>query len=460
MEDGERTTVASFRGSQSLVRLHPSMAQHLKVAVGTECTCSFGKTLVRATVWYDGTISPSQVEVSSGLADRLHMSAYVEGNVTATIGVKRIVFGPLLGILCNPIWNAKLEFLRNQKQLPVLEKLSQFAVEEDTACFIFGLNDVDFENACVTGYTKLQGKWKPGTFPLPDVIYDQLISRRVERCKDLFKNRQRLSEMYNTRLFNDGFFDKLQVNEWLSQDVRMRSHLPEATKYTRLQDAAVFAARHHMTFLKPVHGSLGLGIIRFVRLPDGSVQFDVKRQNQPPTRGKAKSPQDALLTFKKRLASKPYILQQGIQLACFQERPFDLRVLVQKDGFGTWRRTKMFARIAKEGEFTSNLTAGGDALPVSTVLETIFPNRDKRRKILNQVRKVSITTAEVIERASGKLFGELGIDLGIDVLGGVWIIEVNSKPWKAPVTEKGRTDLVDLAFIRPIQYAKHLARGE
>lgn len=37
-------------------------------------------------------------------------------------------------------------------------------------------------------------------------------------------------------------------------------------------------------------------------------------------------------------------------------------------------------------------------------------------------------------------------------------IEVNSKPRKAPRTEKGRQDLVDLAFHRPMEYAIRLAQ--
>ncbi len=117
----------------------------------------------------------------------------------------------------------------------------------------------------------------------------------------------------------------------------------------------------------------------------------------------------------------------------------------------------MFARVAQPGDFTSNLSSGGEALLVDTVLKELYASEDKRIRCRRLIRKVSSLVTEVIEEQSGKMFGELGIDVGLDDKGHVWIIEVNSKPWKSPTTEKGRQEIVDLAFSRPMEYAFRLA---
>ena len=53
-------------------------------------------------------------------------------------------------------------------------------------------------------------------------------------------------------------------------------------------------------------------------------------------------------------------------------------------------------------------------------------------------------------------FGELGIDLALDENGAIWFFECNSKPGKDTVVLAGNQEEVDLAFARPLQYAKFL----
>jgi glutathione synthase/RimK-type ligase-like ATP-grasp enzyme len=355
------------------------------------------------------------------------------------------------------VWNAKEQALVRTRQLPSLEKLVLSGTGLGVFCYLFRLEDVDFQTFETIGYTVTDEGWKRLVVPLPNSIYDQVTSRKLERSHSYAEKRVKLSEIYATRIFNDGFFDKLQVNEWLIQDVRLRKYVPLTARYQSASDATAFVQRFPTTFFKPVHGSLGLGIIRVTKNLDGSVSYAIKRQHITPIEEKVENSGKAIRRLQKRLKSRPYLMQQGITLASYHDRPFDIRILLQRDGSGVWRRTKVFARVAKAGDFTSNLSSGGEALPVNTVLQSVFPSVESRKTCHRQIRKVSNLITEVIERESGKQFGELGVDVGVDENGNVWIIEVNSKPWKSATTEKGRQDLVDLAFQRPIQYAIHLA---
>lgn len=362
-----------------------------------------------------------------------------------------------VGVLCNPIWLSRRNRIQAGKHLSVLEKLVKAGENAGVSCFLFGLKDMNFQTRQVKGYRLVNSQWSPALLPLPDVVYDQVISRKLERSPAYQEMRAQLERVYGPRLFNHGFFDKWQVHQWLSADSRIRKHVPMTIRYSHVNEAAKFAKKFPTTFLKPLHGSLGLGIMRLCQLADGSVTYDIKRVKQGPLHGKSTSAEEAIRGFRGRMGTRPYVLQQGIPLATYKNRPFDVRILLQRDGSGGWKRTKMFARVASSGDFTSNLSSGGEALPVNAVLEEMGISRERSQRTLRTIRQVSRIVTGVIEEQSGTNFGELGLDIGIDEQGGVWVIEVNSKPWKSPVTEKGRQDLVDLAFARPMQYAIWLA---
>jgi glutathione synthase/RimK-type ligase-like ATP-grasp enzyme len=456
MKDGEKLNITKFSGTHLLVRLHPSVGAKLKLSQGF-CTCVCGIQSMNVSMVSDRSVPESSVQISTGLSERLHMTS-LPNWVTAYVEQQKLHFGPLIGILCNPVWNETEQALRRTRQLPSLEKLVASGTDAGVFCYLFRLQDVDFENAKTIGYTITEQGWQRIVVPLPNSIYDQVTSRKLEHSSKYADKRVKLSELYATRIFNDGFFDKLQVNEWLIKDTRLRQHMPMTYRYQNASEAMAFVQRFPTTFFKPVHGSLGLGIIRLTKHADGTVSYAIKRQHTAPTLGKVGSSGQAIRVIQRRLKSRPYLMQQGITLAAYHDRPFDIRILLQRDGKGSWRRTKMFARVAKAGDFTSNLSSGGEALPVDQVLQTVFPSSEKRRTCHRQIRNVSKLITDVIERESGKQFGELGVDVGVDENGDVWIIEVNSKPWKSATTEKGRQDLVDLAFQRPIQYAIYLAQ--
>ncbi|MCF8564836.1 YheC/YheD family protein [Alicyclobacillus tolerans] len=453
--DGEYQ-LSTFQSSQALIRVHPSLGTQMALRRGQRCWFVCGAQMVEVPVVFDDTVPNDFVFCSTSLIERVQAMDLDVQSARVTQDV--IAVSPRIGILSNPVWNEKQGKLRRTKQLPALEKLVQAGERQGALCFIFRLQDVDFQTLRVKGYRFLNQRWEPVVLPLPDAVYDQVISRKLERSPEYAKKRTKLTKLFGNRLFNSGFFDKWQVYQWLSTDVRTKKHVPATIRYTRLREAASFVQRYPTSFLKPVHGSLGLGIVRLTRLQDGTFLYEVKRSNQGPAHGKVQNAEEAVKAFKSRLIARPYLLQQGIPLKTQKGRPFDIRILLQRDSTGEWKRTKMFARIARQGDFTSNLSSGGEALAVATVLGEIYASSEQRKRITRDIRRISRTAVEVMEQQAGTQFGELGLDLGIDEMGHVWIIEVNSKPWKSPTTEKGRQDLVDLAFARPMQYAIRLAQ--
>lgn len=460
MADGhESLRIRTVPGSVPALYIHPSTRAKLSVPPDGACLCQFGMRSVSAWAIADPSVTADSVALTVELCSRLSLGDCPQPIIGVLEG-ETLRIGPVIGILCNPVWNAHQQTLVKNKQLPVLEKLVDAGQEAGALCCLFRLEDVDFQAMTVKTYVRGEHGWKALTFPMPNVIYDQVISRRRERNRKHAERREQLSKAFGNRIFNDGFLDKWEVHEWLKRDPRVRAHMPQTIRYAQVKTAESFVERHPVAFLKPVQGSLGLGIVRLVRQADGSIQYDLKRPNQAPLHGRAVSVREALHSLRSKLRARPYLVQQGISLACYQDRPFDIRILLQRDGSGEWQRTKMFARVAKTGDFTSNLSSGGEALPVHKVFTEVFTKAGQSRACQLEIGRISRWVVDVLERESGKVFGEVGLDAGVDTEGRVWIIEVNSKPWKAPSTEKGRQDLVDLSFSRPIAYAIWLAQNK
>lgn len=456
MAGGVRLSLQVERNPRPFIRLHPDHKESFPDSEQTGQDYTLGPRQGKIPVVFTSDVSTQTVVLSSQFAHDLGIRRFMK-SLTATVDHGKVNFGTVIGILCSPQWNETKQTLRTTKQTPILKKLLEVGAKEGTVCYVFGLKDIHWGRMRVIGYQLDQGQWTQREFPLPNVIYDQVISRKQEHRKSYAQTRQNLLSLYGDKWFNQGFLDKWKVHEWMLQDPRTSTHVPATQKFTTASSAIKFFRDHPIVYCKPVHGSLGLGIFRIERQIDGAYVYQIKQRHGLPSTHHAATSKDLLNSLKNRLRAQPYLLQEGITLAQLEERPFDIRIVMQRDGKGQWKRTKMFARIAEKGSITSNLTTGGEPASLETILASLFMNRAQRRRVLQQLRSLSRIVPEVVEHQSNLQFGELGLDFGLDNEGGVWIIEVNSKPWKTTATTKGRQDLVDLSFERPIQYAYYLA---
>lgn len=181
--------------------------------------------------------------------------------------------------------------------------------------------------------------------------------------------------------------------------------------------------RHRVVFLKPDKGGGGSGIIRVEQTEAGryEVRYMTKRQT---VCGK-----DTLVSVLKRLfrPGKRYLIQQGIHLARISGRPFDVRVIVQKPS-QRWIVMGAVAKVAAKEKIVTNRNSGGIALRVPDVLSDGlgWPD-DSIRQTTARLHAVALQTAAVLsERFTG--LRVLGLDVGIDERGHLWIIEVNTRP--------------------------------
>lgn len=362
---------------------------------------------------------------------------------------------PVIGIMARP----RVEKgIFKGKQGPVLLKYLQTAAACQAFACVFDPADVDFIRQRLIGYVLDSAIYRNASviqkvdLPLPAVIYDQILSRRYEKSAPVTATRAFLKE--SSFVFNDGYFDKWQVYEWLATDPNLRRHLPHTALLTTAHVLRKFTQSYSSLFVKPIHGSLGLGIVKLTR--SGATWHAMLRTKDGNAEEQTyNAPADIFTAYRKRWLGAPHVVQEGLSLVEQNERPIDIRVIVQKAHDAAWHTTKTYVRMAGLGEFISNLTTGGEAFPLSFLQQ--IDKKWNMPQIKKEIRKLAQNIPLVMEQQSNLLLGELGIDLGLDTAGRMYIIEVNSKPWKTPATVNGSAELVELSFERPIRFALQLA---
>ncbi|GIM47893.1 hypothetical protein DNHGIG_34420 [Collibacillus ludicampi] len=440
-----------------VIYVHRALCQKFHLYAGGSVHLHFGGKTTKARVLYQTPNFHDMISLSSdiqkelGIPERIRIQMYTEEE-------GHIRFGPLVGILARVHVHEGKPY---GMQVAVFERLLEAAEKERLFGFIFSPEQIHWEKGVVKGwFRRILGErkmWVQERLPLPDVIYDQIISRKYEKNPRVIENKTKLLRLYQTNYFNPGFFDKWQVHTWLNKDSRMRGYLPHTILLDSREKMIRFMQEHRLVYMKPIHGSLGLGIIKIMRLQDGRYSYQIKGKKGIAKEGIVTTPAQILSLTGTHKTGKKYVIQQGLNLLTFDNRPFDIRILMQKDQTGKWRRTKAFCRIAQRGDITSNLSTGGNALPVREVLRKICADKNELVRIQRKINHLSRMLPLVIEEQCGLSLGELGLDIGIDEDRYLWVIEVNAKPWKKPMTENGSQHLVVQSFRRPMLYAKYLS---
>ncbi|MEV2697053.1 YheC/YheD family protein [Paenibacillus larvae] len=293
--------------------------------------------------------------------------------------------------------------------------------------------------------------WTRKVILMPKVIYNRIPNRDTEKHPDVQNTLNACIKNKKMIVFNQGFFDKWTLFEWLKSRPS-RIYIPTTKKLTSKQVLETVIQQHPVVYLKPVQGKAGKGIMKIERVTKpSSLVYRLSVQ-------KEKKTQQSLHPSVERLWAKiegitennDYIIQQGIQLASYKDRPYDLRALIQKTSKGKWSITGIGARIAGRESITTHVPRGGSIdNPIKLLIKGF--GEQKAMRILNRTKRAALELAQQIEKASRQKLGEMSMDLGIDITGKIWFFEANSKPMKFD-----EPDIRKKSLERIIQYSMFL----
>jgi glutathione synthase/RimK-type ligase-like ATP-grasp enzyme len=213
--------------------------------------------------------------------------------------------------------------------------------------------------------------------------------------------------------------------------------------------------KYHHVYMKPITGSQGKNIIKVSQLgrpKSYEYQYQIKQRRVFEKAGNLQELERKLRSF---MGSKRYLAQQQINLLRKDGCIMDLRVMTQKNRIGKWTVTGNAFRIGKAGSITSNISGGGSVGDVQTLLNLYF-DKTQVKEIMNDIDFLALETARTMETRLGPT-GELGIDIGVDQNGKIWLIEANLKPARKIFLLMKDNEARLMSVRRPIEYSIYLA---
>ncbi|WP_090115547.1 YheC/YheD family protein [Cohnella sp. OV330] len=425
--------------AEKVIWLSSPLAKMLKIDGRRTINVKLGRDVVPAalkTVKRKG----HHVFLSAGL--RRSVRVPKSGNVyLADANGDEIQLGPLIGVLTDgdrsqtAPFGARTGFVK--QLLAVGQKKAYF--------FAFTPKDINWQQETVHGwFLDGGGGWVRRVVPLPDVVYNRLPSRRAETGSYITSLREKFVRRH-IPIFNWSFFNKSDVYSLLDKDPEALAHLPESINNPTSEKIKELLEKHHFLYYKPTGGSLGMGIYRLTYHPKRGYFVRYRRgTSNVLLRFTSFASLIRMLRARHGARLSGYVVQQGIRLIEIDHCPIDFRFHMHKNGDNRWVVAGIGAKKAGRGSVTTHVKNGGQLMTPEQALSRTFGDRSS--EVLQNAKDAAVKLSEAIERNYSHTLGELGLDIGIDKDGDIWMFEANAKPgrsiFKHPaLKEQGRASL-------------------
>ena len=367
----------------------------------------YGLNLIEIDIVLSKEIDVNELSLSINIINDLNI--YLNSIYEIRNSNNILTIGPYIGILA---FHTK-EGLNNN-----INSLSNYIyhyLKIGGSILAFSLEGINRDKQLIEGYLydyKLN-KWIFGNYKYPSVIF-----KRISINKEW---RNILVNLYEHKLFNDYTFNKWEMYNYLNQFKNLRSFLPDTSIYQDYQDINTNLDIHKNIYIKPINGSQGLNIIKVNKTDSGILIY--MNNNEIALYNK----NEIIDFFKNTLKKDKYRIQKTVDLHNDKGQIIDFRLVIIKNEDGKWEDMGMIARTGNINSIVSNISNGGLAEKSEIIIKKHLNINEKESFIKrNIMSNIGIAIAKSIEEC-GINCGNLGIDLGIDKKGKIWLIEVNNK---------------------------------
>lgn len=243
----------------------------------------------------------------------------------------------------------------------------------------------------------------------------------------------------------------LNLNRFLKRHLPLTRKMNKNTLYEMLQ-------KHQMVYIKPCCGSLGQGVMRVEKKNKtkdeggtGGGQIEYSYQAGTNVR-KFHDYNTAYRSIISMTNKKTYLVQRGIHLLMYEGRPFDIRVMVQRNSKQYWEATGIVGRVAHPQKVVTNGSQGGSIYPVEELLKA-YTSPEKCKALIQSMKEIGVKSAGQLSTSYPGL-KEIGVDIALDERLKPWILEVNTAPDPCPFTKLNDTRMLK----RIVKYAKAYGR--
>jgi hypothetical protein len=436
-------TIKTKTDQRSELVIHPEKAAAIGLGSKKFAYISFGSQKHNVKINMDHQLSKENILLSQNLIKELHLPDYPVYEIC--INHNEILIGPYIGLLISDEDN-QLTSSRFNKMMVYVKEYSKL----HGAILVFALNKVDKGNRLIEGYCYNPVKlyWQKGIFPYPSSIY------RTIGLSPEWKNH--FLSAIGDKIFNSRFFNKWEMVEWFSKEPGINLHIPYTVLYHSPGDVFEMLERFPKIYIKPVFGLQGRGIVR-ISMENKMFILKYREKNQNCNIA-FEDPGLVSEYITKRFRPGRYLIQQAVDLLEYKGRIIDFRCVVQKSQSNTWVCQAIIGRSGVKDSIVSNISSGGAAFTAENILKKAIPasaeNVDDLKK---EIAAFAITVCKILDEY-GINCGTLGLDIGMDTGGHLWLIEINNRdPDPGIALDVHDTQLYYTIKAGPLFYAKFLA---
>jgi glutathione synthase/RimK-type ligase-like ATP-grasp enzyme len=320
--------------------------------------------------------------------------------------------------------------IKKNQELSYFTKVAAAVISNQREVYRFTPLDIDPSTEMVHGhkYNESTASWEKDVFPIPSYIYDRCFYQPNElskRCQPIVKW---LKQRPGTTFLGLGLPNKWEVYEAICDHHPISSYIPTTFQIYNFQQLKRLLKKEKSIIIKPISGSQGNGIFH-IRLLANQVTIQTQQRGQ--SIEKAFTNLTDFKLFSENLFKETSFIGQRYFLLQKEHRPFDIRILLQKDKNGNWFEQGRGVRIGKEQGLVSNLHNGGEVIPFEELLKAWPPQLSEL--IQEEILTITEHIPPLLEERFGRLF-ELGLDIGVTEDGAVWLLDINSKPGRKVLT--------------------------
>lgn len=327
----------------------------------------------------------------------------------------------------------------------------------DLDVIVFSPKEIDWKKRTVSAWVvDAKKKWQKSVFPVPKMIYDRCYYPNQSHYVEYKPAVILIEKDPHIQFLGRALGGKLKTYDILKSYKEIWPFLPTTLRYLHVEDALDFLDEEGAILLKPNGGSHGRGIVA-VEKSENKYKLRGRLANNKPFQYAIQSKETLKRWLKAFVGETRYIMQPFLELNTVNNEPFDIRILVQKNEKREWETTGLAVRIGNSDTITSNLHGGGHATTFHPFIKQNYPE-NAFSTITNQIKKISTLVPKLIEENHGPLL-ELGLDIGIDRQGSVWILEVNSKPGRSIFIQTGEKEIRRRSVQLPVSYAHTLLKS-
>lgn len=308
--------------------------------------------------------------------------------------------------------NPVVGFMRgSRKPVKIARLLAKTSKYNGIDLAYFHALDVDVEQKVIHAKFLEENRWVERVIDVPPFIDILPYSFKHKKVVRFLKE--------NSVLSSDRLGTKDDVYEKLLDDGEF-SHLIIPTRNcSNFDELHNFLTEHRHIVIKPREGLRGHDVYSLM-INNSGYKLSYQQTESILSLEELKKFYTDTLSFDK------YIVQKYVSSITKNGEPFDCRIRLEKNGKGKWQVAIYLIRIGTNQKVVSNVAQGGSVSRLEPFLEANFPMiSDELKTSIQSIAKTLPSKTETLFQTN---LTSLGIDIGIDKNGDLFLFEIEPGP--------------------------------